>query len=509
MQRFGNTAISLILAIITLILCALKVNDGQYIMGDGAGYIAQAIALAQGATAQYISENTLMMTKCDWIFGPTAYPWGYPMLLAIAYKIFGFNIIAFKSVGIICYGLFVGIFYMFCANRLPKIYAIFATLLFVLNPFLTFSSANSIVSDIPFLLFGFCALIVLAKLFGKSTQMGGGKIYAIVGGILMLFASLIRINGFVILCALIAIHGILLANRFAPNLFKTKILQPLSRIDSPYSWKIHAIPYVIFIVGFVIISITLSSGGSGHFGELSRKLNSHSILWNLYEFIIALGKVGFNFFFELNTMEFVAFAICLLPFIALGVARCLKGDKCSENVFFMIFALGFCALLVLWIARGLRFVALLLPFLIFWCANGIKGKLISYVVGVVLVVFLVIFGYLGIVDMEFKNKDGRLDELHSISFNTEPTKQIWDFITQNTPKNAIIISAKPRGVYLYTHRLGFATRKIERFSEADFVLWWAVEYDGHGLPNIISKEFRDRTRLVFENTDYKLFKILK
>ena len=189
--------------------------------------------------------------------------------------------------------------------------------------------------------------------------------------------------------------------------------------------------------------------------------------------------------------------------------RAIKGDKCNENVFFIIFVLGFSTLLVLWIARGLRFVAILLPFLIFWCASGIKGKVISYVAGVVLVVFLVIFGYLGIVDMEFKNKGGRLDELNGISLNAEQTRQIWDFITQNTPKNAIIISAKPRGVYLYTHRLGFATRKIERFSEADFVLWQSVEYDGHGLPNITSKEFRDRTRLIFDNMDYKLFEIVK
>ena len=336
MQRFSNGTIALILATITLILCALKVNDEQYIMGDGAGYIAQAIALAQDTTAQYIADNTLMMTKCDWVFGPSAYPWGYPMLLAIAYKIFGFNIIAFKSVGIICYWLFVGIFYMFCANRLPKIYAIFATLLFALNPFLTFSLANAIFSDIPFLLFGFCALIVLAKLFGESRAMDckdlsnakySGIFIAIFGGVLMLFSAMIRINGFMILCALICMHGILLANRFAPNLFKARILQPLSRIDSPYLLKIHAIPYVIFIIGFAIISIALSSGTGGHFGELSRKLNAHSILWKLYEFIIALGKVGFNFFFELNTMEFVVLAICLLPFIVLGVVQCLKGDK--------------------------------------------------------------------------------------------------------------------------------------------------------------------------------------
>lgn len=177
LARFCDLWLCAILALIAFILCAWQINDGHSWGGDFSGYIAQAIALANGEVAQYITDNTLMMTKSDWLIGPYAYPWGFPLLLAPLYKIFGFNIVAFKSVGIICYTLFVSIFYIFCANRLPRIYAIFATLLFALNPYITNFSANEICSDIPFMLFGFIALIILAKLFSKTTQytMGGGQ----------------------------------------------------------------------------------------------------------------------------------------------------------------------------------------------------------------------------------------------------------------------------------------------------------------------------------------------
>ena len=170
MQRNkSDYAIALILAGITLGICALKTSDNFRMFDDFAAYISQGIALTQGKVAQYIADSTLMTSKQDLLYmTPSSYPWGFPLLLAPIYKIFGFNLVAFKSVGIICYALFVGIFYIFCAKRLPKIYAIFGTLFFALNPFMIYFSANEIMSDIPFLLFGFCALIILARLFADS-----------------------------------------------------------------------------------------------------------------------------------------------------------------------------------------------------------------------------------------------------------------------------------------------------------------------------------------------------
>lgn len=500
--------IALILAMIALGICACKISYGWQNWSDDAAYIAQAIAIANGEVAQYIADNTVMMTKSDWLIGPYAYPWGFPLLLAPLYKIFGFNIVAFKSVGIICYTIFVGIFYIFCANRLPRIYAICATLIFSTNPYMTSFVANEIYSDTPFILFGFIALITLAKLFDKtrSYTMGGGRsndgIYiAIFGGIFMLFATMIRINGLVILCALIAMHSILLAKRFAPKIFSVRILKPFSLIDSPYAWQIHTIPYAIFIAGFTIVSITLSSGGGGHFGALAN-INIKSILHNIYSY-----TMRFSQFFELNEMDFTILAICLAPFLLLGIRECLKSAESSANLFYIIFALGFFTLLILWLESfGLRFVFILLPFLIFWSVMGFSTskKIYSYVMGVILLLILGSFAYLNVVDFMFKDKIGRHSNIISGKYSQE-TMQIWEVIKQNAPQNSIIISLKPRAIYLNTHRRSFATAKIERLNEADFVLWWA-EYE---KLNIVSPEFQCKTQLIFQNAEYKLFKVLK
>ena len=561
----SDYVIALILAILTLILCAGQVNSGHHWGDDFAGYIAQGIALAKGTSAQYIAENTFMWEKTDWVFGPKAYPWGFPLLLAPIYKIFGFNLVAFKSVGIICYALFVGIFYIFCANRLPKIYAIFGTLFFALNPFMIYFSANEIMSDIPFLLFGFVALIILARLFADSkispsladgeqranhTQKapplaggvgvgysnangkidchdslresrddgisvtGGGicpYLIAIFGGIFMLFSAMIRINGLVILCALITMHGILLAKRFAPQIFKARILTPFAKVDSPYSWKIHAIPYVIFIIGFAIVSLTLSSGGSGHFSALAN-ISPHIMLRNLSVYLQFFGTffvvrqaefASIEGLYVLQSLEREAFVIFLLcvPLILVGIWAILRDTKnFSENLFYCIFMVGFLVVLFVWVGFGFRLAYICLPFLVFWGAKGTmwlnndtKKYLYGKVMSAILLCVLVYFAFGGILQKDKITRDG--------VYSTEAV-QMWDFIDKNTPKNALIIFDKPRALYLYAHRVGFGTWNHKRLNEADFVLCYN-EWD-----KCIGSE-SERMKRIYMNYNFMLFKVIK
>ncbi len=496
-------ALAFILSLITLILCVGQVNSGHNWGGDFSGYISQAIALANGTTAQYIADNTLMMSKCDWLYGPYAYPWGFPMLLAPIYKIFGFNIYAFKSVGIICYTLFVGIFYIFCVNRLPRIYAIFATLFFALNPYITNFAANEILSDIPFMLFGFIALITLAKLFGKSKSRNNGICIAIFGGIFMLFASLIRINGFVIFCALLTMHGIILAKRFAPNLFKAKFLKPFSIIDSPYSWQIHSIPYAIFIIGFAIVSITLSSGGSGHFGALS--LINGAMILNNADYYIEIFK---DFF--INNGRLATFALCM-PLIYFGIKGSLKGTnsvRFSENIFFVIFACGFLALLLLWVGtQGIRFVYLLLPFMTLWGSKGLaelnaNKQFFGRFMNILLLIILANYTLVA-------RKVNFEVQITTSGAYTKEAKEIWAFIDENTPKNAVILFHKPRVLYLNAHRISFTSNNIARFDEADFVLWERDLWNGYEGINIDSSAFLERTELIYKNAQFKLYKVIQ
>lgn len=243
-------ALALILSLITLILCVGQVNYGHHWGGDFSQYIAEGISIATGTMHEQVANNTIMMDKTDGQYGPYATPWGFSLLLAPLYAIFGFNLLAFKVAGILCYVIFVGIFYIFCARRLPHIYALCASLLFALNPNLINSASNAIMSDIPFLCFSFVAIMALGVLFGDkiSKHTFAPYIFAILGGASMAYASAIRTNGLVILCALLCVHFALLVKYFMPRIFeRIAYLQKFAFIDSPYRIFLHILPYLAFV----------------------------------------------------------------------------------------------------------------------------------------------------------------------------------------------------------------------------------------------------------------------
>lgn len=526
-----NYLIALFLGLLAFGVCTLQISDGHNWRGDFAAYISQAIALMQGSVDEYVAQNALMMDKSDWVVGPHSAPWGFPLMLAPIYKIFGFNLWAFKCLTMALYALFVGVFYLFCIKRLPKIYAIFATLFFALNPHLTLFSASEIVCDIPFLLVSFIALVILAKLFEKSPT-NNGIFIAIIGGIFLLFATLIRFNGIIILCALLAMHGILALKRIFPSSFKIRA-RFVSSVESPYSWYIHAIPYIIFALGFALISFVLSSGTSGYMREFEGVSLAQSIIKNLHNY----GVLCFGAFFG-NSI--VLFALCI-PLILLGIAtnprdsmhdstanfggdssdstastrdstisRNLSDSTISaESLFFIIFWLGFFAHLVLWPPlQSLRYAYPLLPFMVFFGVCGLKRlcgfkRILGRIMALLCVVILVNNALLTLRQFLIIHSDISVDNAYNAN-----ARDLYRFIRANTPKDALIISFRPRVIHLNTARWGFATNNIERIKEADFVLW-SEGYDFYKMPSVESSAFQQRTELIYQNAQFKLFRVIK
>ena len=86
-------------------------------------------------------------------------------------------------------------------------------------------------------------------------------------------------------------------------------------------------------------------------------------------------------------------------------------------------------------------------------------------------------------------------------------REVWDFIKQHTPQEAVILFHKPRVLYLNTGRIAFASNNIARFDEVDFVLWEVSLWEGYGGINIDSSDFIERTNLIFQNAQFRLFRV--
>lgn len=338
-----------------------------------------------------------------------------------------------------------------------------------------------------------------------NAKSNNGIFIAIFGGIFMLFASMIRINGIVIVCALLCLHCIMLIKYFAPKsqikICQIKLFKIFSFVESPYPCYIHFIPYIIFVFGITLITITLSSGSSGHLEELS-KVNLHTML-NI------ISQIRFDWFLGLDAnINSLFFYIGIGVLIIMGIYAHATSDKASECVFFGIFVMGFLMLLILWVGFDTRFLYLLLPFLVFWCFLGIsliKQKYYRYPILLFVMFVIANLAFINVRDMANIKTNINPDN----AYNAE-SKELYNFIIANTPKDSIIISFKPRILYLNTHRLTFHTPNIKRLDEADFVAWnGRYIRDIDGMQDINSKEFIAKTELVFCNADWKLFRVLK
>ncbi|MWV68936.1 hypothetical protein [Helicobacter saguini] len=451
----NTTKNAFILSVLSILLCVILLYNGHNWGGDFSQYIAQGRALTQGSDAikTQIANNTFMIQKSDVVLGAYIYPWGFPLLLAPVIKFAGLNLIALKCVGIATFAMFIFIFHIFISRLLTQKFAITATLLFTLNPmFLDFT--NSILSDIPFMLFNFLAVIMLSRLFKNPIDSIESKAtfsYILFASLFATFAYLIRNNGVVIMLSLLALHALLSVK----ILFKIKAIN----IESNAKLWLHFLPYLIFFSLVFLTNKMLGSGGSGHLGFMLEYLSWQSIFDNFKSY-----SLMFRDFFGMP--RDVVKSLGLIVYI-LGVICAVRGFRRAKNYFFLCVFFAHLALLILWpFQQGVRFIFALFPFLILWAFVGLdsmnlRAKKTANILFTLVFVFSL---YKGI-------EIFRANSLRVMQGAFEPKAlQMYDFIRENTPTDSIIIFSKPRVLYLTTGRLGFYSTNLERLKEADFLL---------------------------------------
>lgn len=201
----------------------------------------------------------------------------------------------------------------------------------------------------------------------------------------------------------------------------------------------------------------------------------------------------------LQSLEREAFATFLLcvPLILVGIWASLResSKEFGENLFYCIFVAGFLVVLFVWVGFGARLMYICLPFLVLWGARGLMWlnakkytRLYGRAMSVILLLVLVNFAFGG-TENDKITRDG--------VYSTEAV-QVWKFIDERTPKNAIIIFDKIRALYLYTHRLGFGSHNAKRVDEADFVLCH------NGWDKCIGKE-TDKMKQIYMNYSFTLY----
>lgn len=436
--------IGTLLALATAVLCFFTLNYGQEWGADYALYMNYALQIAKGIPGQMSAS------------------WGFPLMLAPIYKVFGYDttlftsIIYYKIPGVICMTLLTFFLFLFFSKRFPVKWAIVLTAFFGLNPiFIRFT--NEILTNIPHLLFSMLSIMCMQQMFLEK-KLSRQIIDALLSGLCICVASLVRANGILLVMALGCLHLVcLVCYLFRKNTF----LHGLTAYYTVSRVWVHFVPYVTYYAATKLIYSLIQAPVvvTNMFSIASNRLTVPFFEGVQYNF--SLLESFLQSLLPLGVFPELALWI-LVPLVLAGIVRCFRKD--------MLSVIYFCGTLLFFILlrlrQGLRYLFPILPMLILFLAAGVQALIsareeqgckrylnarIVPIIAIVCVVGLLYSSLTGAVGNMLGNR-----QFNSQSFS-ESAKAAYRYIQAETEENAVIIFFKPEVVSLNTGRASSST----------------------------------------------------
>jgi hypothetical protein len=129
---------------------------------DFAAYLMHAANLVEGRP--YTAINYVPNPDALWIAPSHGYPPVYPLLLAPVYRFLGFNLRAMKLLTVLCFGGFLVAYVSFLKTMLP-LWARIMAVLVVGGNIAFWEQRDYLLSELPYLLFSFYALLVAQSVY--------------------------------------------------------------------------------------------------------------------------------------------------------------------------------------------------------------------------------------------------------------------------------------------------------------------------------------------------------
>jgi len=465
-----------------IIFHALTIRQGHSWGGDFSLYIAHAKNIIQGSP---YAETGYIYNSHYPQLSPETYPPVFPLLLVPVYKFFGLNLYAMRVYILLFFLVFLIIFYQYSKDRLVFRLNLMGTLALVAYSPWIWDMKNRVISDLPFLLFLYAALVFLDKLnnIEKSNQKHG--LLPILAGLTIYLAYGTRSVGLLLIPALIA-----------KDLINFRTIKRSS-----------IIAIMVFSAGYLMQSTFLHSDKT--YGDTLMLLNFEIIQKNLHYYLYKIAGYWTNGAGKVPQTIMVAIT---MVFSVIGFGRMVK-KQCSSAEFFLII---YFAVLVIWPAQARRFLIPILPLAILYFFVGVeiisRRLPLSYKhpfqIGIMT---LVILFYVG----DYLKKD-----FSNYSFGVEKkeTRDMFNFIRDNTPQDSITIFRKPRILALYTNRKSSVYHEVENPEE----LWLYFKKIGAthlivkpNSSNFVEKDYfletlqyyRNALTQIYQNPNFEVYEI--
>lgn len=476
-----NRRFYLILGVIVFASIALAfftLTRGQSWVGDDfAGYILQAKSILAWNMDAYMRENSFTILTSSYPLGPIAYPWGFPLLLAPFYAVFGLNALALKLINLVFYAVFLISLAVLARTRLSDWDALLLTAFLGFLPALV-GANDLILSDIPFLAFSTLGLALIER---QARQIAGG----ILTGAVIFMAFFIRTNGVLLLAPL--------------------VLTPL--ISEWPDWKNalkKVLPAVLTFGGLAALQAVLFPGGQSSYLTHFSMFSPQRLLDNALYY----AKLPAQFLDQLPWQDnlYILGAVLML----FSLIKRLRRDAAMHA-----YGLLTVLLFIVWPERqGLRFIFPVFPFACLAVLDGmhlaagllradLQGagqKLVSGLFGLLVVVCLGISAISAWqVTAGGREINGPFDQY---------SYQVFEYLRENTPNDSVIIFRKPRAMHLFTGRPAFMTDNCAELGKGNYAVVSLKAEDGQVAPEQVGA-CNPALRLdqVFQNKRFAIYKI--
>lgn len=421
---------------------------------DFAAYILQAQSLCTGNITVFIQDSRFTIQESSYPFGPVMVPWGFPILLAPIYSLYGLNILALKTVLSVCYMAFLFAFFFLARTRCTQWESL------LLTAFMAYSAGflaaqNEILSDLPFLLWSTVALTHIERYGDSESRSLPGVGTATFTGLAIFAATITRFNGLLLLGALGAAQLIRLRQRpRCWTLTSKRVLQLL-------------LPYLVFCECYAIYSLVLPSLATGYADQL-QGFSASTLLNNALYYVLLPGA-----FLQGFMIGGYALYAGLLSFAAFAVLQCR-----TANAPLAAYAAATLAIFVVFPhVQGPRYILPILPIFFLFAFQGMKaaaGCLRSNLQRVALIFVYAAWSMLTIASLETSLIAARANLLSGREESSGPfspsASSMFSFIRSNTPADSIVVFFKPRAMRLLAGRQSFLSTNCSDLANGNYAV---------------------------------------
>jgi 4-amino-4-deoxy-L-arabinose transferase-like glycosyltransferase len=431
--------------LLSIILGSSVLTRGHIWGDDFASYVMQAQSILNGTTDEFIEHNSFTIFQSTSQIGPVAYPWGYPLILTPAYALKGNHPLALKLPGVFFYAGFIVSLYLLMKLRLKQTESLLVTGLFAVNPLLL-GFLDHIASDIPFLFFSTLTLwLMLRNENGRAEEV-------IIIGCAAAFAFFIRTTGILLLASFFAWQAI----EFWRNRTETSLRKGLRNI---------ALSGITFGALWLLFTLLFPAGGEAYFAQYQGFQIETAI-----GFVDAYFQVFRQFFGEHAVWEYIYYGLVVFFFIGAWYSR-------KEDSLFVLLFLFWMIVMTTWPSwQGPRFIFPLLPIFVYFAFQGMKVVLGKLPANYLPTGQWILYGFWSVVAAIFLanaslNAYTNLQADRAINGPYDAfSKEVYQYIKDETPEDSVIVFFKPRAMRLMTDRDTFLSTNCERILEGDYLV---------------------------------------